>query len=672
VTPRFNAGRPSTARVQSKVRPGSARRLTIRWKLAVAMGVPSLALSLFVSFEIADQASEIAEVGRQSELATSADGPTGLFVALQNERNWAVTELFGQSGIVDVEVAGYPATRADTDEALAGFEALLTHSPDLTVKAYTPAVERVQADLAGLRDRIDAYDGPRTIEAMPLANEVFAGYAELIEPFLDGTSAVVDVVEHRDLRRGAAVIDTNLRVIETFASMVRGTILYAVMSEGGVDTAEEIGGLSAWRDQFRRHLSTLEADSTGVYAPAVDDQLFGDWSQQVTGYVDTAISTGRLDLGPFLELLTVPEEHSFIGYQHRVATILREEAERMNDAAAARRRSYLVIVAGVWIVALAGMSVVGRSIVKTLHSLTGQADDVARRRLPTAVESVLDTPPGLDIAVPEPEPVAVGSRDEVADVASALNTVQRSALDLAVGQAVLRRNTSESLVNLGRRNQSLLVRQLSFITELEKHETDPDSLANLFHLDHLATRMRRNAESLLVLGGVRARSRHRSGTPARIPDVIRSALGEVESYRRVVAPAVRPVRVAGHAVADLVHLLAELLDNALQYSPPQSAVEIRGQGHHDGYTLTVVDQGMGMHADEITRANERLAGGERFTVAPSKYLGHYVAGHLASRHDIQVRLQGAPLGGITATVHLPLDILVAEDALSPQRLRASR
>jgi signal transduction histidine kinase len=628
------------------------------------MGVPSLALSLFMTFEIADQASDIAEVGRQSELATSADGPTGLFVALQNERNWAVTELFGQSGIVDVQVAGYPATRADTDEALDGFEKLLSHSQNQTVKAYGPAVEGLQADLGRLRDRIDAYDGPKTIEAMPLANEVFAGYAELIEPFLEGTSAVVDVVEHRDLRRGAGLIDTNLRVIETFASMVRGTILYAVMSEGGVDTSEEIGSLSAWRDEFRRHLSWMEADSTGVYAPAVDDQLFGDWSQQVTGYVDTAISTGTLDLVPFLELLTVPEEHSFIGYQHRVASTLRDEAERMNDAAASRRRSYLWIVAGVWIVALAGMSVVGRSIVKTLHSLTAQAGDVARRRLPTAVEAVLDTPAGLDIAVPEPEPVTVRSRDEVADVASALNTVQQSALDLAVGQAVMRRNTSESLVNLGRRNQSLLARQLSFITELEKHEADPDNLANLFHLDHLATRMRRNAESLLVLGGVRAQARHRSSAPARIPDVIRAALGEVESYRRVAAPAVRPVRVAGHAVGDLVHLLAELVDNALQYSPPQSTVEVRGQDHHDGYTLTVVDRGMGMHPDEITRANERLAGGERFTVAPSKYLGHYVTGHLASRHDIQVRLHGAPRGGITATVHLPLEILVAEAALS--------
>jgi signal transduction histidine kinase len=414
----------------------------------------------------------------------------------------------------------------------------------------------------------------------------------------------------------------------------------------------------------------LATESIGIYAAAVDEGLFGEWSDQVIGYIDTAISSGTVDLVPFLELLTVPEEHSYIGYQYRVASILRGEAEQMNDDAAARRQTYLLIVAVAWVAGLAGMAVLGQSIVKALRSLTAQAGDVARRRLPTAVASVLETPRGVDIAVPEPEPVAVGSRDEVADVASALNTVQQSALDLAVGQAVMHRNISDSLVNLGRRNQSLLGRQLSFITELERNETDPANLANLFHLDHLATRMRRNAESLLVLGGVQARPRQWSGAPARITDVIRASLGEVENYQRVVAPAVEPILVVGHAIADLVHLLAELVDNALQYSPPQAGVEIRGQAHHAGYTLTVVDEGMGMRPDEIARANKRLAGAEKFTVAPSKYLGHYVAGHLAARHDIQVRLQGGAWGGgVTARVHLPVAILATEPvpSLTPRR-----
>jgi signal transduction histidine kinase len=670
VAPQFVAGRPWPSRVIGKIRQrqGSrsrSGRMTIRYKLAAVMGIPSVALSLFVVYEIADLGSEAEAVRHESELATSADGPTGLFVALQNERNFAVTDLFGQGDIVDLEVAGYPETREGTDEALDGFEELLAHSQDQTVAAYGPGVEKVRADLEPLRDRIDAYDGPRTVAALSFANEVYAAYAELIEPFIEGTSSIVEVVGHSELGRGAALIDTNMRLIETVAGMVRGTIVYAVLSEGGVDTPEEIGQVATWRDQFQRYTSRLETETVGIYAPAINDWTFEEWNPTVLGHIDTALGTGTVDLMAFFDTVTVPEERSYIGYQHRVASILRGEAERLNDEANSRRWTFLLVVALVWVVAVAAMWVVGESIRRALHALTGQAADVAHRRLPAAVGSVLDTPAGEDITVPGAQPVEVGSRDEVADVADALNTVQQSALNLAVGQAVLRRNIADSFVNMGRRNQNLLTRQLSFITDLERNEADPDRLANLFHLDHLATRMRRNAESLLVLGGIQASRSEGSSDPVRIADVIRAAVGEAEDYRRVVAPTVEPMGVDGHTAADLIHLLAELVDNALSFSPPKDTVEIRGLGHPAGYTLTVVDQGMGMRPDELARANRRLAGSEPFTVAPSKYLGHYVAGHLAARHGIQVRLQGASTLGITATVHLPHGVLAAE--LAPAR-----
>jgi signal transduction histidine kinase len=297
---------------------------------------------------------------------------------------------------------------------------------------------------------------------------------------------------------------------------------------------------------------------------------------------------------------------------------------------------------------------------------------MASHRLPDAVLDILDTPLGDDVTVPQVEPITVQTRDEVADVADALNTVQDSALDLAVEQAVLRRNIADSFVNLGRRNQNLLGRQLDFITELEHNETDPDTLANLFRLDHLATRMRRNAESLLLLAGVDP-PRTWSG-PVRVNDVIRAALGEVEDYQRVVDRGVEPAMVLGSAAADLAHLLAELIDNALIYSPPDQAVEVRGGRRGDGdgspggartdaaggYTLAVIDAGLGMRPEELARANRRLAGAESFTIAPSKYLGHYVAGHLAARHDIGITLHASPGGGITAVVQMPAALLVEE------------
>jgi signal transduction histidine kinase len=332
---------------------------------------------------------------------------------------------------------------------------------------------------------------------------------------------------------------------------------------------------------------------------------------------------------------------------------------------------------------------------------------MADHRLPEAVLDILETPLGEDVEVPEVDPLAVHTRDEVSDVAEALNTVQDTALDLAVEQAVLRRNIADSFVNLGRRNQNLLGRQLDFITELETNETNPDTLSNLFRLDHLATRMRRNAESLLVLAGVEPPRKW--AAPVRLTDVIRAALGEVEDYQRVTVRGVEPATIVGAAAADLAHLLAELIENALVFSPPDQIVDIRGRfrpgvGPHgpqalppimgrdrlpdrardgDGererqgvYTLAIIDSGLGMAAADIEAANRRLAGDESFTIAPSKYLGHYVAGNLAARHGIGVRLDDSPGNGVTATVNIPPALLTTDAVTSapvtpPQGMRPS-
>src|SRR5690606_20181946 len=197
-----------------------------------------------------------------------------------------------------------------------------------------------------------------------------------------------------------------------------------------------------------------------------------------------------------------PDTFGYTVFRRNVSDTLTEHADELVDAAVARQRWFIALAALSVLMATTVTWLVSRSITRPLRALTRQAKDMAERRLPEAVMEILQTPLGEDVVVPEVEPIAVTTRDEVADVSAALNTVQDTALDLAVEQAVLRRNIADSFVNLGRRNQNLLGRQLDFITELESKETDPDTLANLFRLDHLATRMRRNAESLLVLAGV--------------------------------------------------------------------------------------------------------------------------------------------------------------------------
>jgi anti-sigma regulatory factor (Ser/Thr protein kinase) len=271
------------------------------------------------------------------------------------------------------------------------------------------------------------------------------------------------------------------------------------------------------------------------------------------------------------------------------------------------------------------------------------------------VADILDAPLGEDPAPPEPAPITITTNDEVSDVAHALGDVERSALGLAIEQATLRRTIAESYVNLGRRNQNLLSRLLAAVGELEQGETDPGRVAQLHKLDHLATRMRRNAESLLVLSEVDAGPRWHP--PVRVLDVVRAALGEIENYQRVVVRTLDPVMIVGGAASDLTHLLAELIENGVKHSPPHELVEIRGRMTPDGYSLAVVDHGLGMSADEIALANERLAGAERPTVAVSKHLGHFVAAALAARNGIEVRLQGSEVVGIAAIVDLPAEII---------------
>ena len=300
-----------------------------------------------------------------------------------------------------------------------------------------------------------------------------------------------------------------------------------------------------------------------------------------------------------------------------------------------------------------------RWITRPLTSLLEHTEDVAESWLPNAVRQILETPPGVEVVVPEVPRAPVTGRDEVAAVAETLRSVQASSLQLAAEQVVLRRSAAESFLNLGRRNQNLLTRQIDFITELERNESDPDTLEGLFRLDHLATRMRRNAESLLLLAGVE--SPRQWSAPVKLGDVVRAALGEVEDYQRVVIRHLEPAEVLGPVAAEIAHLAAELIENALSFSPPDQQVEIKGRLTVSGYTLAITDNGHGMSAVEIEQANRRLAAPEAFTVAPSRFLGHLVAAHLARRLGAAVTLHDSPAGGLTARIEVPMALLANEE-----------
>ena len=311
-----------------------------------------------------------------------------------------------------------------------------------------------------------------------------------------------------------------------------------------------------------------------------------------------------------------------------------------------------------------------RSIARPLQQLATQADDVARTRLPEAV-AAQQVDGVAQVHLPA---LRASGAAEVHDVAGAFNAVQTTALRLAGEQAALRRNQGEALTNLGRRNQTLLARQLDFISSLETKETDPKFLEHLFRLDHLASRMRRNAESLLILAGSETPRRRR--TPAPIAEIVRAAMSEVEDFERVRIGNVRDAVVTGPVVIDLIHLLAELIENALGFSPPDTTVEIDGRAlGQGGYQFAIIDHGVGMSDVELLAANERLRGQDELEGMPTRYLGQYVVAKLATKTGTMVRLQPTTGGrGVTAMVILPSTALVGgrDKAAVAQPLPGSR
>ena len=297
---------------------------------------------------------------------------------------------------------------------------------------------------------------------------------------------------------------------------------------------------------------------------------------------------------------------------------------------------------------------VSRAVSRPLADLASQAEQLATVSLPATVHAILEAD-ATGGELPELPKVRAGNIEEVAGVATALDSLNKTAVELAAGQAALRRNLSDAFVNLGRRNQNLVTRQLEYITEVELKEADPTSLEELFRLDHLATRMRRNAESLLILAGSGPARQWSASVP--VMDVARAASAEVEDYKRLRLHHFDPAMVTGIVTTDLVHILAELVENALSFSPPAAPVDVYGRFLEGGYVIVIVDSGIGMSSEDLATANQRLEGLGADGEVPGRYLGHFVAGRLAARHGIAISLQPSHSGGLVARVKVPAPLL---------------
>ncbi|MBR7833889.1 nitrate- and nitrite sensing domain-containing protein [Actinospica durhamensis] len=567
----------------------------------------------------------------------------------QKERGLTLGELGGSATLK----AELPAQRTATDQALTQLRALLAADP--------PDATQVTAAL-GLLDQL-----PKQRATADAAQE---NQAAALTYFANAIAALNDLPLGLDQSQDPQ-INTDLEALYALGHFKEyngreRALLTGVFSSGGYPAGEYLQLLQIKASQTA-YLLQYQGYATTVQAGLLNAVRTGAAAKRVAAMETVAMAAGQRpgqNLTAADRLRAVPQNWysqmtTYItgmwGVQKTLDAAIEARAAQLQSQALERVVTFaafaLLAAAAEILLALGAL----RSIIAPLGLLVREADALAGSRLPEAVAAVAEATE--EEPRPALTPVAVDPHagTEIHSVAAALGRVQESAIDLATEQAALRRNSSDSLVNLARRNQNLVRRQLGFISRLERDELEPTALANLFELDHLATRMRRNAESLLVLVGEGAPRRWAEPVPAS--DVVRAALAEVEDYRRVTLRRLDEARIAGGAVAELAHLLAELLENALTFSPPDSEVEILGRVSGKGYLIAVIDYGRGMTAEQMDRANRRLRGQERYDVAPTRFLGHYVVGRLAQRLGAQVQVGDSPTTGVTARILIPSELV---------------
>ncbi|MER5630990.1 nitrate- and nitrite sensing domain-containing protein [Streptomyces nitrosporeus] len=418
--------------------------------------------------------------------------------------------------------------------------------------------------------------------------------------------------------------------------------LKEVMAEKAAEGARELKAAQA------------EAEAAGkpfVMPPSIDGSVFDGMAQQIgQGKSPAELKAKGITPETWMAAATAKFDAYTTVENELVDKAVNEAAEISADARnAAITNAAIVVVALLAAFVIAGL--MARQMSRSMRRLRTAAFGIAEQRLPMLVDQLSRTEPGrVDTRV---QPIPINSQDEIGEVARAFDQVHREAVRLASEQAMLRGNVNAIFTNLSRRNQSLIEGQLTLITDLENNEADPDQLSSLFKLDHLATRMRRNGENLLVLAG--EEPGRRWNQPVPLVDVLRAASSEVESYERIELTGVPESEIHGQAVTDLVHLLAELLENATTFSSPQTKVRVTATRLPDGRVMIEIhDKGIGLTAEDFADINHKLANPPTVDAAVSQRMGLFVVGRLSDRHGIRVQLRpSGEQAGTTSLVMLP-------------------
>ncbi|MGX1564597.1 sensor histidine kinase [Streptomyces sp. NPDC055506] len=626
------------------------RPRTVRAKIVCLLMVPVVSLLALWAYATVTTAQDVSRLRQVQRVDATVRAPVSAAVAaLQAERAAAVRHATDPSAVPSDELdelarrtdravaklrLGKGNTVADSEELPAGVAGRL--------KAFVTGTEELRPLRTAVRDRRAGW------------SETYDRYTRTISAGFDAGGALTGI-QDADLGSDARVLLEFARAGEALAQ--EDAVLASARLSGTL-TGERLRLFTGAVDLRRTLTGSAVADLRGTERSA--------WNALAdsSAYAGLGEAEDRiLARGPGARAVEAAPENTWntahTRVQHGMRAIEDDAARGVAQRADPFTRGLLTPAGAAVLLGLAAVAAslvisvrIGRGLVVELVSLRNGALEIARRKLPEAMRRLRA---GEEIDVRAEAPPGPPAEDEAGQVAEALHTVHRAALRAAVERAELASGISGVFVNLARRSQILVHRQLSLLDSMERRSDDPNELSDLFRLDHLTTRMRRHAESLIILSGAAPGRAWRMPVP--LTNVVRAAVSEVEDYARVEVRQLPEAAVIGTAVADLTHLLAEIIENAAQFSPPHTRVRVTGEPVGNGYAVEVEDRGLGMGQETLAEANRRIEQSEALDLFDSDRLGLFVVSRLAARHDVKVHLKTSPYGGTTAVVLLPTALL---------------
>jgi signal transduction histidine kinase len=662
-------------------RPGTGSRRAlknwrVRSRLVLLIAIPTLTAVVLGGISILSYARSATADGRVQQLAALSANVTVLAQRLEDERDQTVRYIGLGAANQGGRGAAHNGGTAELavvkqQQTLTNQAAALVHSELGQINGSFSAQARQEAAtaLTGLQN-LKQLRAAATLTDLP-ALVVVQKYATIIQQLI----ALIDVTS-----QGAsdATLAQAIRVLSLVSRMKeQASEQRAILTNGLLVrqlTPDELIALNSALAEQQSNLTSFNTTASiaqrNLWNTSVARSFVFEANKEEIQAIATEAQTGSLRA----DNTSVDDWYGAMSnvIDDQMGSVEQALSAQISSRAAALHKSALTsaIAVGAAVLLVLALSlfltvVIGRSMVRPLRRLRAGALEVAGVRLPEMVRRMSEADGGgsFDVA-----PIDVDSSDEIGEVARAFDQVHREALRLAANEAALRGNVNAMFVNLSRRSQSLVERQIRLIDDLEQGEQDPERLSNLFQMDHLATRMRRNSENLLVLAGHEVSRRWNQ--PVALVDVLRAAVSEIEQYERVSMNVQPGISVRGQAVNDVVHLVAELVENATSFSSAETPVTVSGHLlNSGGVLLDISDQGVGMGAEEMAHANWRLDNPPVVDVAVSRRMGLFVVARLAARHGIRVRLRPATTGGLTALVWLPDETVTHEGNGSPAGLR---